>query len=241
MREALARIALARGDPVQATTEADELRALAERTGSARHRALADLLTGSAAMRAGDAERGRGLLHAALTVHEELGLERGAADALDELALAAADAGDTWRAARLAGAAGAARDRLATVPAKPSTERLTTIGDSEPAAWDEGAALTLADAVAYARRSRGPRDRPDAGWSSLTPTEQEVAQLAATGLSNPQIATRLFMARGTVKMHLSNVYLKLGIANRTELARASATRAPGNSGQVAVVSPSGPS
>ena len=49
--------------------------------------------------------------------------------------------------------------------------------------------------------------------------------MAATGISNPQIAAELFIARSTVKMHLSNVYLKLGVANRTELARATAARA----------------
>jgi FixJ family two-component response regulator len=38
----------------------------------------------------------------------------------------------------------------------------------------------------------------------------------------PQIASQLLMSRSTVKMHLSNVYLKLGIANRTELARTTA-------------------
>ena len=59
---------------------------------------------------------------------------------------------------------------------------------------------------------------------TVTPTECHVAELAATGLSNPQIATKLFMARSTVKMHLSSVYLKLNVANRTELARASAMR-----------------
>jgi DNA-binding CsgD family transcriptional regulator len=88
--------------------------------------------------------------------------------------------------------------------------------------WGEGEAMPLADAIAYARRSRGPRTRPATGWPSLTPNEHDVALLAATGISNPQIASQLFMARSTVKMHLANVYLKLGIANRTELARTTA-------------------
>ncbi len=95
------------------------------------------------------------------------------------------------------------------------------------AAWAEGGELSLTEAIAYARRARGTRDRPNAGWGSLTPAESEVAELAAVGMSNPAIASRLFMSRSTVKMHLSSVYLKLGLANRTELARAIGTRSAG--------------
>ncbi|MGH3599247.1 MAG: response regulator transcription factor, partial [Pseudonocardiaceae bacterium] len=76
----------------------------------------------------------------------------------------------------------------------------------------------------YAQRGRGPRDRPPRGWSSLTPAEREVAELAGEGISNPQIAAQLFMSRSTVKMHLSSVYLKLQVANRTQLAGAMAVR-----------------
>jgi DNA-binding CsgD family transcriptional regulator len=152
---------------------------------------------------------------------------------LEALALLAAQAGDGARTARLAAAAEAARERVGCIPPKPSAERLDAVrarlreGDGRAtwdAAWAEGAALALTDAIAYARRSRGPRDRPSAGWASLTPTEHEVVQLAAAGLSNPEIATKLFISRSTVKMHLSSVYVKLDVANRTELARASATR-----------------
>jgi DNA-binding CsgD family transcriptional regulator len=77
--------------------------------------------------------------------------------------------------------------------------------------------------IAYARRRRGPRDRPSAGWGSLTPTELEVAQLAASGMTNPEIAARLLIATGTVKMHLSHAYRKLGVSNRVELTTAFTT------------------
>ena len=42
--------------------------------------------------------------------------------------------------------------------------------------------------------------------------------MARDGLTNPEIGARLFMSRSTVKTHLSHVYAKLGVANRTELA-----------------------
>jgi DNA-binding NarL/FixJ family response regulator len=42
--------------------------------------------------------------------------------------------------------------------------------------------------------------------------------LVATGLTNPQIAERMFIARGTVKVHLSHVFAKLGVSTRAELA-----------------------
>jgi DNA-binding CsgD family transcriptional regulator len=43
-------------------------------------------------------------------------------------------------------------------------------------------------------------------------------RLAVQGHNNPEIGERLFMSRSTVKTHLSHVYAKLGVANRTELA-----------------------
>jgi DNA-binding CsgD family transcriptional regulator len=60
--------------------------------------------------------------------------------------------------------------------------------------------------------------RPSAGWESLTRRERDVVQLAADGLTNPEIAAHIAISRGTVKVHLSNVYAKLGLRNRSELA-----------------------
>jgi DNA-binding NarL/FixJ family response regulator len=49
-----------------------------------------------------------------------------------------------------------------------------------------------------------------------------VVELASRGLSNPDIAQDLFISRNTVKVYLSRAYAKLGVANRTELARLAA-------------------
>jgi DNA-binding CsgD family transcriptional regulator len=90
----------------------------------------------------------------------------------------------------------------------------------------EGGALSRGDAVAWLRRARGARKRPSHGWESLTPTELEVVRRAAAGLTNPQIAEQLLIARATVKVHLSHVYAKLGVRNRSQLAAAAAKRFP---------------
>jgi DNA-binding NarL/FixJ family response regulator len=51
---------------------------------------------------------------------------------------------------------------------------------------------------------------------ALTARELEILQLVAAGLSNSRIARQLWVAEQTVKFHLSNIYRKLGLANRTE-------------------------
>jgi DNA-binding CsgD family transcriptional regulator len=233
-REVLGRIALARDDAIEAEVQARELEAVSGRTKNARHDAIAQVLYGCAAMRAGNLDHARDLLQAALATNAELGLGREAVDALHSLALLAARTGDTPRAARLAAAAEAERARLGCVALRSTLDGLEAARASSlergaedwDVAWAEGEQLSLAEAIAYARRRRGRRDRAPAGWGSLTPAELDVATLATGGLSNPQIAARLFVSRATVKMHLSSVYLKLRVANRTELAAAMATRAP---------------
>jgi DNA-binding CsgD family transcriptional regulator len=86
--------------------------------------------------------------------------------------------------------------------------------------------MTLKAAAAYAARGRGRRRRPERGWASLTPTELTVAKAVADGLSNPQIAERMFISRKTVATHLTSIFRKLSVSSRAELA-AQAARAGG--------------
>ncbi len=52
----------------------------------------------------------------------------------------------------------------------------------------------------------------------LTEREEEVLELLAAGLTNPEIAEKLVISAGTVKKHASNIYGKLGVSGRTEAA-----------------------
>jgi DNA-binding NarL/FixJ family response regulator len=55
--------------------------------------------------------------------------------------------------------------------------------------------------------------------SELTPRELEILRLVAEGSSNVQVAQKLWVTEQTVKFHLSNIYRKLGVSNRTEASR----------------------
>ncbi|MBE2317285.1 helix-turn-helix transcriptional regulator [Solirubrobacter sp. CPCC 204708] len=54
--------------------------------------------------------------------------------------------------------------------------------------------------------------------ASLTPREAEVAQLVAGGSTNAEISRALYMSLPTVKTHVTQIYAKLGVRNRTQLA-----------------------
>jgi DNA-binding CsgD family transcriptional regulator len=100
------------------------------------------------------------------------------------------------------------------------------LGDNDfEAAWDQGASLSTEEVLAYAQRGRGERKRPASGWESLTPTEHDVVRLVSEGLSNADVATRLFISPRTVQTHLTHVYAKLGLASRVQLVQEAARHA----------------
>jgi DNA-binding CsgD family transcriptional regulator len=65
-----------------------------------------------------------------------------------------------------------------------------------------------------------PRRAPTTGVASLTPSELRVAQFAAAGQSNREIAEALFLSKNTVDWHLRNVYQKLDVNSRSDLQEA---------------------
>jgi DNA-binding NarL/FixJ family response regulator len=65
-------------------------------------------------------------------------------------------------------------------------------------------------------RLRLPEPAPPEATCNLTVRELEILQMMAAGATNSTIAANLWVTEQTVKFHLSNVYRKLGVANRTE-------------------------
>jgi DNA-binding NarL/FixJ family response regulator len=155
------------------------------------------------------------------------GWRPGVIDALDVVAEVALSTGQHERAVRLIAAAEKERTTLGLVAFPMLRERTernlvsagAALGDgSLQTALQDGARLSVQEAVAYAQRGRGERADARYGWASLSPVERQVVDLASQGLSNPDIAKELFISRNTVKVYLSRAYAKLGVANRTELA-----------------------
>jgi DNA-binding CsgD family transcriptional regulator len=229
----LARALVETGDVDRARSTADLALAAAEQSGNQWLR-VAALEEKAGALRAVDeAAQAEETAHELLAAASEHHFRPEVARGLEILAGLAVTSESWSEGVRLAAAASTWRDESGCRAWPIDGRRLqadldlarTAIGDDEWAvAWSEGAALSVADAVAYARRARGERRRPSSGWASLTPTETDVVRLVAEGLTNPDIATRLFVSRATVKTHLVHVFSKLGVATRAELAAAATRR-----------------
>ncbi|HEX3956446.1 MAG TPA: AAA family ATPase [Trebonia sp.] len=93
---------------------------------------------------------------------------------------------------------------------------------------DRMGATQLLTTARHELRALGLRPRRSAvsGPGSLTPTERRVAELAASGLTNRQLAEALFVTVKTVETHLARTYQKLGTRSRAELTRFIGESAP---------------
>ena len=85
-------------------------------------------------------------------------------------------------------------------------------------AEDFAAPTLIARARDELHAAGGRRGRAEIDRSKLTPTERRIAELASSGLTNRDIAGRLYISRKTVEWHLSRAYSKLDVRSRRELA-----------------------
>lgn len=150
------------------------------------------------------------------------GLLEGGKAGLDLLRQAADTLADSpsllWRAEAFVDLGAALRRNGQAVTARP------VLRDGMELAHRCGA-TPLADRAEEELRAAGgrPRRRAGVGAGALTASERRVAELAAVGASNKEIAQSLFVTLRTVEMHLSNAYSKLEIRSRHELAAALAS------------------
>jgi hypothetical protein len=126
-----------------------------------------------------------------------LAIEQGARpmaiEALEAIAIIAADTAPA-RSARLFAAAQSARDSIGYRFRFPREQQrvyeahaaiaAALTADAIADACAHGESMSLDEAASYAQRTRGPRSRPTLGWESLTPTEREVARFVAEGATN---------------------------------------------------------
>ncbi len=225
-----AQLALGAHDKVQASLE--------EATSVARAGAMtwvlgrASLVLAKLRAREGDLREAESLTHKALSLGREAGDQLGLVDALELLGRLVAELGSPKEAVRLWAAADSLRAVLgyrfavdrAGLEADLAQARQGLGPDDFAAGWAEGSKLSLEEAIAYAARGRGERRRPATGWASLTPSELEVVRLVGQHLSNPEIASRLFVSTSTVKTHLAHIFAKLGIDSRSKLATEASRR-----------------
>jgi len=163
--------------------------------------------------------RGVERMHVALNLATEHGLRSSQVNVLENLAVMMFHAGQPQDASRLLGACDAFRREKSVGMRVPYLVPMISecLEGGDPEWWNEGASLSLDDATHHARRGRGTRGRPAAGWDALTPSEMKVVALVSEGLTNQQVADALFVSVATVKTHLTHVFQKLDLRNRTQL------------------------
>jgi DNA-binding CsgD family transcriptional regulator len=192
----LAEVAAEAGAVDAAAGAAEQLAGIADRADRDLYRALTDLAGAWAALARGDAARAAGPAAAALQRLRPLGYQ-----------------GFLGRALVASARAVEAHDESAAMAA---LQEALAVFEEIGAAWRRDRVLT--DLKRFGRAGRRAADVA-LGATSLTARELEVARLAAQRLTSAEIAARLFISHRTVEGHLANVYVKLGVNNKPDLAR----------------------
>ena len=221
---------LLQGDLERAAALAEEAAALCREAGDRLLLPLPLAWLGWVALLRDDLERAEALHKESLALSNELGAHKQLTLALLEgLACTAAAEGATQRAARLFGAAQALREAIGfpLEPALRALEEPYLVGARSQ--LEEGGAMSMQTAIEYAlseeessTTSSATEQPPSSARehpAELTPRELEVLGLVAQGLTNPQVAQRLFLSSRTVQRHLNSVYRKLGVSSRTAATR----------------------
>ena len=221
------------GDREGSITAHKQCIALAEGAGEAFRRSASLAGVAEQELAAGELAAAAEGFAAALAMKAELGDRFGVALGLDSLGRVALARGDADGAATLLGAAAAIWDEIGMSETQNPFATATTSAEAMRAcrrllgkrafrrAYRRGAALGTANAVAQALGRTvdvAKSGAPSGEISPLTRRENEVADLVAEGLTNPQIAERLVISVRTVQGHVENILRKLGVGSRSLIA-----------------------
>jgi pimeloyl-ACP methyl ester carboxylesterase/DNA-binding CsgD family transcriptional regulator len=106
----------------------------------------------------------------------------------------------------------------------PGADHMYWLGDQDETLSALRAFLAETPEGAAIKALKQRRRRPTTGWESLTEAELDVVRLVAEGLTNQQIATRLYVSPRTVQTHVAHVLAKLDVSRRAEIAAEASRR-----------------
>ena len=221
------------GNVAEAADRHRQCIARADEVGERHMKALAVAGLGQHELAAGRLDEGTALFHESVVIAHELGDRMGVAVGLDSLARVAIAEGRGERAALMLGAAEGIWDSVgmsetgnlfAFAPSRSDGVRQARrlLGNERfRELFRQGSHLGLDQAVPFALESHAGRcaaPPTPVEPSPLTRRELEVADLVAEGLSNPEIAARLFISVRTAQGHVENILRKLGFNSRSRIA-----------------------
>src|SRR6202165_3660347 len=185
---------------------------------------------GFALLQGGQPDKAQPLFEESLSIERRLENRDMIVYQLDALACEAARVGRPQRAARLLGAAESMQAQsgirlMRHMEPLLARARETISASLGPEALQSetqaGRRMAMDEAIAYALEEKRPsRLAPPSKRTSAMPLskrEVEIAELVAQGLSNKEIATRVFLSERTIETHVSNILNKLGVNSRVEI------------------------
>jgi predicted ATPase/DNA-binding CsgD family transcriptional regulator len=215
-------VAVARGELERGQDAQERSLGISRRLGDRRGISRAVSCLGEIATARGDYAVGRARYEEALTLAGELGDRWWTMQGLEGLAGVAVGEGQPEGAARLLGAAERVREAIgAALPAYFRSKRASTAAAARRALGDARFAAAVAEGWRMSpEQAVDAAPAPATGHpAGLTSREVEVLRLVAAGMTDAEVAGKLFLSRRTVNAHLRSIYRKLGVRSRSAATR----------------------